>query len=295
MNNAPLIAGIELGGTKCLCILARSPDDIIEEVRIATRDPDATLADIDKVLERWQREPGFAAIGIASFGPLDIDPASPAYGSIGATPKPGWSGTPLVSRWQRFGVPIGFNVDVVGAARAEQRWGAAQGLTDLAYITVGTGIGVGPIIGDRSVAGRGHTEMGHMRVPRIAGDDWPGSCPFHGDCAEGLASGSAIAARHGPGPVADDWPGWDAVEHALAMLVHNIFLGIQPRRILMGGGVAEGRASLIASVQRRAVASLAGYHSADTLGDDYLVAPGLGPRAGPLGAIALGLTALTAI
>jgi len=244
------------------------------------------------VLDRWQRDCPFEAIGIASFGPVDIDPASPGYGSLGATPKPGWAQVPLVERWRRFGVPIGFDVDVVGAARAEQRWGAGQGLADLAYITVGTGIGVGPIIGGKSVAGRGHSEMGHTRVARLPGDDWPGSCPFHGDCVEGLASGSAIAARHGPGSIADDWAGWEAVEHALAMLVHNIFLSIQPRRILMGGGVAEGRPSLTASVLRRAVQSLAGYHSADTLGDDYLVAPGLGPRAGPLGAIALGLTAL---
>jgi len=291
MSGAPLIAGVELGGTKCLCILARSPEEVVEEVRIATRDPAATLADIDAVLERWHREPGFAAIGIASFGPLDVDPASPAYGSITATPKPGWSGTQLIKRWEKFGTPIGFDVDVVGAARAEQRWGAAQGLADLAYITVGTGIGVGPIIADRSIAARGHSEMGHTRVARLPGDDWPGSCPFHGDCAEGLASGSAIAARHGPGPVADDWPGWNAVEHALAMLVHNIFLSIQPRRILIGGGVAEGRPALIPAVRRRAIESLAGYHSADTLGDDYLVAPGLGPRAGPLGAIALGIAA----
>lgn len=288
----PLIAGIELGGTKCVCILARSPDDIVEEVRIPTRDPDATLGDVDAVLDRWHREPGFEAVGIASFGPLDIDPSSPGYGSVSNSPKPGWTNVPLVERWQRFGVPIGFDVDVVAAARAEQRWGAAQGLADLAYITVGTGIGVGPIIGDKSVAGRGHSEMGHTRVPRLAGDDWPGSCPFHGDCIEGLASGSAIAARHGSGPVAEDWDGWPAVEHALAMLVHNIFLGIQPHRILLGGGVPEGRPSLVGAVRERAVASLGGYHSSATLECDFLVEPGLGARAGPLGAIAVGLAAL---
>lgn len=292
MSDGALIAGVELGGTKCICLLARSPDEVIDQVRIDTRDPESTLAQIDDVVDQWGREHGFAALGIASFGPLQLDSSTPDFGSIVSTTKPGWSDTPILSRFARFGVPTAIETDVVGAARAEQRWGAAQGLRDFVYITVGTGVGVGAIIGDRSVHARGHGEMGHLRVPRLPGDDWPGICTFHGDCVEGLACGPAIAKRHGAGPIADDWPEWATVEHALAMLVHNLLVSIQPQRILVGGGVMVGRPKLIAAVRQRAFDSLGGFYTAAGLTEDFLVAPGLGDRAGPLGAIALGLSVL---
>lgn len=292
MSESRTVAGIELGGTKCICILGAAPDRVIEQVRIDTRDPSSTLAEMDAVLDRWHAEHRFEALGIASFGPLQLDPGGPDFGTIVSTTKPGWSDTPLLSRFDRFDVPTAIDTDVVGAARAEQRWGAAQGLTDLAYITVGTGVGVGAIVADRTVRGRGHGEMGHMRAPRLPGDDWPGVCSFHGDCVEGLACGAAIAQRHGPGAVAEDWPGWTSVEHALAMLVHNILLSIQPQRVIMGGGVVNGRPRLIGAVRQRAFDSLAGFYTAAGLTADFLVAPGLGDRAGPLGALALGLSAL---
>jgi fructokinase len=291
MSDEPMIAGVELGGTKCICILGSAPGAVIERVRIDTRAPDATLAEIEAVFERWQREHGFAALGIASFGPLDLDRGSPAFGSIVSTTKAGWSGTALAPQFARFAVPVAIDTDVVGAARAEQRWGAARGMTDFAYITVGTGIGVGAIVGNKPLGRRGHAEMGHLRVPRLAGDDFPGVCSYHGDCVEGLASGPAIAARHGPGPVRDDWPGWAAVEHALAMLIHNIVLSLQPERILIGGGVG-GRPGLVESVRDRARASLGGFYTAEGLGEDFLLPAGLGTDAGPLGALALGLQAL---
>jgi fructokinase len=287
----PTIAGVELGGTKCICILGSAPHSVIERVRIETREPRATLAEIETVLERWQRVQGFAALGIASFGPLDLDPGSAAFGSIVSTTKPGWSGTALMPLFARFGVPVAIDTDVVGAARAEQRWGAARQMSDLAYITIGTGIGVGAIVGGRPLGGRGHAEMGHLRVPRFAGDDFPGVCSYHRDCVEGLASGPAIAARHGPGPVRDDWPGWAPVEHALAMLVHNIMLSLQPERILIGGGVGE-RPGLVDAVRERARQSLAAFYTAEGLSDDFLMPAGLGNDAGPLGALALGLDAL---
>ena len=292
MRERPLVAGVEVGGTKCIALLARSPDQIQEQVRIDTADPESTLAQLDDLLTRWRSDHQFEAIGIASFGPLDLLPNSPTFGSIVSTPKANWSGIDLASRWRAFGVPIGFDIDVIAAARAEQRWGAAQGLEDFVYITVGTGLGVGPIIGDGSILGRGHCEMGHVRVPRLPGDDWRGACPYHGDCAEGLASGAAIAARHGPGAVAADWKGWASVEHALAMLVHNLLVSLQPRRILMGGGVAVARPQLIDAVRARATESLAGYYTAAFLDDDWLTEPGLGPSAGPLGALAIALTAI---
>lgn len=294
VNAGPMncfIAGLELGGTKCILVLGRPDGSIVDEVRIPTRDPEGTLGEALAQLDKWREGEGFAGIGIASFGPLDLDLGSNGYGTIVTTPKRGWSGVPVVQPFRRYGVPIGLDTDVIGAARAEQRWGAARGLTDFAYITVGTGVGVGSIINDRPVQGLGHGEMGHGRGPRLEGDSWPGACAYHGDCIEGLASGSAIAARSSGQPVGEDWPGWNSVEHALAMLVHNLFLATQPRRILMGGGVVKGRPSLIEAVGARARESLAGYHTASAIGDDFLVAPGLGEGAGPLGALALAIEA----
>lgn len=292
MSAAPPVAGVEIGGTKCIAILGRGPDDIVEEVRIDTREPEPTLAALEAVLERWRTQHGYAALGVASFGPLRLDVGAPDHGAIVSTPKPGWSDTDVLRRWERFGVPVALQVDVIGAALAEQRWGGAQGLRDFVYITVGTGIGVGPIIAGQPIAARGHCELGHARVARLAGDTWPGACPFHGDCVEGLASGAAIAARAGtPRPDAE-WEGWQSVEHALAMLLHNLLLGLQTRRVLIGGGVMEARPALIDAVSRRLRDSLAGYYTATDLDAEFLLPPALGPRAGPLGALALGFSAL---
>lgn len=292
MSELPLVAGIEIGGTKCVAILGRGPDDVLEQVRVDTRDPGHTLGELERILEDWRATYAFASLGIASFGPLSLDRESPDLGLIVSTPKPGWSGADVLQRWQRFGVPVGLEVDVVGAALAEGRWGAAQGLADFAYITVGTGIGVGPIIAGKPIAGLGHCEFGHARVSRLAGDDWPGTCPFHRDCAEGLASGPAIEARAGTPRPGQGWAGWASVEHALAMLVHNLFLGLQPRRVLVGGGVIEGRPALLQGVRERLKTSLAGYHTAASLPDDFVASPGLAEQAGPLGALALALREL---
>jgi fructokinase len=294
VSAAPLVAGVEIGGTKCIAILGRSPGEVVEEVRIDTAAPGPTLAALEAVLERWQVEHDFAAIGVASFGPLRLDPDAADHGAIVSTPKPGWSGTDVLHRWKRFGRPAALQVDVIGAALAEQRWGAARGLQDFVYITVGTGIGVGPIIAGRPIAARGHCELGHARVTRLAGEEWPGACPFHGDCVEGLASGAAIAARAGTSRPDADWDGWPSVEHALAMLLHNLLLGLQTRRVLIGGGVMEARPALMAALRERMQASLAGYYTAADLDPEFLLPPALGPGAGPLGALALGLSALGA-
>lgn len=291
---APLVAGVELGGTKGLCTLASDTGRIVDQHRVNTRDPTATLADVRDVLAGWRGR--FNALGIASFGPLDLDPASPTYGQIVSTPKPGWSGTDLPGAFRDLHVPFALETDVNAAALAEGRWGAARELSSFAYITVGTGIGVGIINRGQTVGGYGHAEAGHLRGPRISGDDWPGACPFHGDCAEGLAAGPSIRAAHGPGDVADDWPGWTRVEQALAMLLHNLFLTTQPQRVLMGGGVSEGRPWLLPAVRDRLLASLGGYHTAAALAADpgFLRPPGLGDQAGPLGSIALALVARSA-
>jgi len=295
MADAPLIAGVELGGTKVNCILARGPDAIEEEVRIPTTSPEDTLAAVEAVLERWS---GFDAVGIASFGPVSIDRAAANYGFITATPKPGWTDTDVARRMaQHAGVPTGFHTDVVGAALAEARWGAGRGIADLAYVTVGTGIGVGVIAGGVPVDGLTHAELGHVRPVRLAGDDWIGSCPFHGGCVEGLASGPAIRARTGTRAeeLAADHPVWEGVAHALGQLLHLLVLTGVPRRIVMGGGVMTGEA-LLPRVRAAMSASLAGYVPLPTvaMADTYVVPAALGGRAGPLGAVVLGLQALEA-
>lgn len=294
MEEGPLVAGVELGGTKCVVILACGPEEVEEAVRIPTTRPEETLPAIEAVLDRWR---GMAAIGIASFGPVGIDRGASDYGHISSTPKPGWAGTDIARRLgARYGLPVGFHSDVVGAALAEARWGAGQGLADLAYVTVGTGVGAGLVAGGRPVDGLTHAELGHMRPPRLPGDDWAGSCPFHGACVEGLAAGPAIAARtgrRGEDLPADD-PAWAPVVSALGHLFATLALTGVPRRIVLGGGVLTGNVFLLPRLREAAAASLAGYVALPAVMDmeTYLVPAALGANAGPLGAVLLGQMAV---
>jgi fructokinase len=295
--NAPLIAGIELGGTKIVCLLASGPDDVRDEVRLPTTTPEESLAAVAAVLARWKAGHGFAALGIGSFGPLELDDRAADYGSIVSTPKPGWSGADLTALGRGLAVPVAIDTDVNGAAFAEGLWGAAQGLRSFAYVTVGTGIGVGSIVNGRSVRGLGHSEAGHLRVGRLAGDTWPGSCPYHGDCVEGLAAGPALLARtgrRGETLSADD-PAWEMVVAALGGLLHNLVLTTAPERVLIGGGVFAGNDHLFPRLRTALVDSLAGYATGNRIAamvEDFVTPPGLGGMAGPLGAIVLGRNAL---
>lgn len=295
-HEPPLIAGVELGGTKCVCILARGPHDIEDRVQLPTSRPEETLPAIERVLDGWR---GFDALGIASFGPIGIDPGAADYGYVTSTPKPGWSDTDVAGRLgARYRVRTGFHTDVAAAALAEAQWGAAEGLADLAYVTVGTGVGVGMIAGGRPLDGLTHAELGHIRPVRAAGEDWVGNCPYHGACVEGLASGAAIAARTGRSAkdIGADDPVWDLVAHALGQLCHTLVLTGVPRRIVMGGGVMVGNPQLFPRVRAEMVRSLAGYIALPevALADTYVVPPALGDNAGPLGAILLGRQALAA-
>jgi fructokinase len=289
-----LYAGVELGGTKCICTLGTAPDDIRAQVRIRTGEPESTLSQIGAVLDAWWRaHSDIQALGLASFGPLDLRPESATFGHITATTKLGWRGTDIVGRLgRRRNVPLGFNTDVNGAALAEQRWGAARGYTNFAYVTVGTGVGVGLIVDGHPVFGCNHSEFGHARIARRPGDSWPGACQFHGDCVEGLASGRAISARTGVPAVEvpAESPVWDLVAHALAQMLHNIVLATAPRRILVGGGVMQAHPELFTRMRQQLDESLNGYLDLEELTggiDGYIVPPGLGPLAGPLGALAL--------
>jgi len=291
----PLLGGVELGGTKCVCLIGTGPDDIRAQMSIPTGgDANATLSRIEAILRDWNAAHGpIAALGIASFGPVDLNRTSTRYGSITSTAKPGWRNTDVARRLGKlFPIPVAFDTDVNGAALAEGRWGAAKHLADFAYVTVGTGVGVGLVVDGRPAYGFSHSELGHIRIARKAGDLWQGACEFHGDCVEGLASGVAIAARAGvpASQIPQDSPVWDLVAHSLAQLLHTIVLATAPRRILIGGGVTEGRPELLGCVRRQLVESLNGYLKLDELTggiNGYAVPPGLGSLAGPLGALAL--------
>ncbi len=287
-------AGVELGGTKCVAILADGDRQVLARETIPTSSPDETLGRVERILSGWTEDPGFNALGIGSFGPIDTDLNSPNYGSVLATSKPGWANTVVAPRLQRTAaVPTAFDTDVNGAALAEILWGSGRGFDDFAYATAGTGVGVGLIVNGRPTRGFGHCELGHVRVARFPGDDWPGSCPYHGDCVEGLAAGSSLEARFGNRleEVGPDDPVWKSVAWTLAELCHVIVCAAAPRRIAMGGGVVEAQPHLLRRINSALVESLNGFLQLPADGD-YVGAPELGPDAGPLGSIALAMTAI---
>ena len=291
---ASIYAGVELGGTKCVCTLGTNPNDIREKLVIPTRDPTVTLAAIADILTRWNTQVApLSAIGIASFGPLDLRRDSPGYGRLGATTKQYWDYCDLVGFFaRRFSAPLGVTTDVIGAALAEGRWGDARGLSHFAYVTVGTGVGVGVVVGGKPLSGCHHPELGHVRVVRLPGDDWPGICGFHGACVEGLASGPAIAARTGTNAaeLPGDSPVWDSVTHALAQLLHFLVMSVGPQRILIGGGVMNTRPELFPKIRQSLVKSLNGFIDIPEIRtgiDTFVVPPGLGALAGPCGALAV--------
>lgn len=285
-----LLGGIEAGGTKFVCAVGTSGGEIVDEVRFPTTTPEETLG---RSIEFFRGHDGVAALGVASFGPVDLDPASPTYGSVTSTPKPGWRGADVVGTLRKaLGVAVAFDTDVNGAALGEHRWGAGRGLADFVYVTVGTGIGGGVVAGGRPLHGLVHPEIGHMLVPHDReADPFAGSCPYHGDCLEGLASGPAIARRWGE-PATEllpEHPAWDLEAGYLAAMAVNLTLVLSPRRIILGGGVIE-RPELFPKIRHRLRELLAGYVTAPELADGvdgYVVAPALGNRAGVMGALAM--------
>jgi len=297
-HGAPLIGAIEAGGTKFIAALATADGKIVARTRIPTQTPDTCFPALVAFFAQAQKEHGsIAAFGVASFGPIDIDPASPAYGTFTTTPKPGWQGARFHDALGQFGVPIVVDTDVNGACLGEWQKGAGQGCRTVAYTTVGTGIGTGIVRNGHSLMGFSHFESGHILVPHNRdADPFPGSCPYHGDCVEGLAAGPAIQQRWGKSldQLADDHGAVDLVGNYIAHLASTLVLLHMPDRLIFGGGVMK-TPGLVQSVRRQTAAFLHGYVSHPRLDaglERYIVTPGLGDDAGITGAIALGVKAL---
>ncbi len=284
------LGGIEAGGTKWICAIGTGPGDLISVETIPTTTPAETVG---RAIAFFEREGPVDAIGIGSFGPVDRSPSSPSWGHVTTTPKPGWAGADIAPEIRRrLSVPVAFDTDVNAAALGEHRWGSAQGLDTFAYVTVGTGIGGGGMAGGSLLHGLLHPEFGHMRIPHDpASDPFPGVCPYHGDCWEGLASGRAIQARWGR--PAEELGGvdevWELEARYVALGLVCVICVLSPERIVVGGGVGTA-AGLLPRVHRHVVELLNGYLSPPGLNDgigDYIVLPALGPHSGVLGAIAL--------
>ena len=294
-----LFGGIEAGGTKFLCAVGDASGAILDTAMILTTTPKATL---DRAIEFFKdihdRTP-LAAIGVASFGPVDLDPRSPYFGFITTPPKPGWADCDIRGPISRaLGIPVGFDTDVNAAALGEHRWGAARGLDTFLYLTVGTGIGAGALARGEPMHGLLHPEMGHMFVPHDAEEDaFAGVCPFHGDCLEGLASGPALERRWGvmrASELPDRHPAWELEARYLGYACANLTMMLSPERIILGGGVSRKK-GLLPLVRAKTREFLNGYIRHERIlesTDQFIVEPGLGDRSGILGALNLAERAL---
>ena len=294
MNN--WYGGIEAGGTKFVCAVGQGPDNIRAQIRIPTTTPAEVIPAALAFFEAQAAEVELAAIGIASFGPIDPNPASPTWGHITTTPKPGWANADLAGPIAAaLNIPVGFDTDVNGAALGEHRWGAAQGLESFVYYTIGTGVGGGGMLGGQLMHGLVHPEMGHMRLARATGDMFGGNCPYHDDCLESLAAGPAIEKRWGISAenLPSDHPAWELEANYIAQALTNATLMLSPQRFILGGGVMH-QTHLFPMIREKVLNGLNGYvqHPAILENiDTFIVPPGLGDRAGVLGAIALGMAA----
>lgn len=290
-----LFGAIEAGGTKFVCAVASGPQHILERAVFPTRNPVQTLDQVCGFFrEASARQGALAGLGIGSFGPVDIDPASAAYGHILDTPKPAWSGTDVLGILEReLGVEAVIDTDVNCALLGEAHFGAGRSIANLVYITIGTGIGAGIMINRRVVYGASHPEIGHVLVPKHPNDkDFPGNCPFHGDaCIEGLVSGPAIEARFGvqASELPVDHPAWELIADYIGSLCCNLLLTVAPDRIILGGGVMQ-QAHLHPLVRQALGRKLNGYiRPGKNLlpGQAFIVPPELGNRSGIEGALML--------
>jgi fructokinase len=294
-----LFGGVEGGGTKFVCAVGTGPDDIRAETRFPTTTPDETLRKAIAFFKEQENQHGkLSAIGMGSFGPIDPRSGSPTYGHIMLTPKPGWSNADMVGPLQAaFGIPIGFDLDVNAAALAEFRWGAAQGCDPALYMTIGTGIGGGVIANGKLLHGLLHPEMGHIHlIHDLSIDPFPGVCPFHKDCFEGLAAGPALEKRWGKraSNLPFEHPAWDLEAGYIAQALTAFIYTLSPQKIILGGGVMQ-QIHLFEHIRKNVQVNLNSYVQSKQILeniDEYIVPPGLSGYAGVLGALALAEQAL---
>lgn len=288
-----LFGAVEAGGTKFVCAVGTGPGDLRARLELPTTSPEETIGRAIAFLQEQAKREPLSAIGIGSFGPVELNRVSPDWGHITSSPKAGWQNVDLAGLVGRaLDIPVAFDTDVNAAALGEREWGAARGLDTFVYITVGTGIGGGGMVAGRLMHGMLHPEMGHMRVPHDwTVDPFVGACPFHGDCWEGLAAGPAIEGRWGGKGqnLTPDHSAWELEAHYLALGVNNLVCTLSPQRIILGGGVMR-RANLFPLVRAKTLELLNRYIQSAAISnriDEYVVAPQLGDNAGILGAFAL--------
>ena len=295
MSTNLLYGGIEGGGTKFICAIGRSPSEIVDEVRFPTTTPQETLEKVCHFFKPSVREGRIKFIGLGSFGPVDVDPGSPTYGYITTTPKPNWANTDILGILKsELGVSVAMDMDVAASAMGEFIWGANRGFDPSMYLTVGTGIGGSYILKGKPLRGLVSLEMGHIRIPHDQNlDPFKGSCPYHGDCFEGLASGPAIQARFGKRGemLADNDPYWDVEAGYIAYSLANYIFTLSPKKIVLGGGVMR-KTFLYEQIRSRLYGILNKYLYHPMLTehlDQYIVPPSLGDRSGVMGGIALAM------
>jgi fructokinase len=279
-----MLGAIEAGGTKFVCAVGDEKGHIVDRIQIPTTVPAETMP---KVVEFFKQHP-VKAIGVGSFGPIDVNRESATYGNITSTPKPGWRDYPFVqSLRDAFSVPIGFNTDVNAAALGEATFGAAKGLDSCLYITVGTGIGAGAIVQGKLIQGLSHPEMGHILVRRHPNDEFRGKCPYHHDCLEGLAAGPAIEERWGAKGdlLVDRMEVWDLEGYYIAQALMQYVLILSPKKIILGGGVMNQK-QVFSSVYKYLKEFVNEYVALPEL-TEYIVGPGLGDNAGITGSLML--------
>ncbi|MEV5030367.1 ROK family protein [Paenibacillus sp. LPE1-1-1.1] len=288
-----LLGAIEGGGTKFVCGIGTPEGEIIESVAFPTTTPEETLGKAMNYFENKEIQ----AIGIGTFGPIDVNPKSPNFGVVGKTPKPYWSGFPITDYVKRhFDIPIGFDTDVNAAALGEATWGAAKGINNCLYMTIGTGIGAGAVVEGKLVHGLTHPEMGHILIRRHPEDKYIGHCPFHQDCLEGLAAGPAIEARWSKKAyeLNEMHPAWLMESYYIAQALVNYILVLSPEKMILGGGVMN-QLHLFPMIRDQVAVLLNGYVQHSVLSGDaesFIVQPGLGDKAGLTGALALAIGAL---
>ncbi len=296
--HTPLFGAVEAGGTKFLCSVGASPTELQEPVRIPTTTPEETLQAVVAYFSAAQEKHGkLAAIGVGTFGPAGVSPGAADFGFITTTPKPGWQQTDILGTLRKhFPVAYGFDTDVNAAVLGEtEEGGAAVGAASPLYITVGTGIGGGAMVGGKLVHGLLHPEMGHIRLPKAPGDAFAGCCPWHGDCFEGLASGTALAARWGQPAesLPPEHPAWAMQAHYLGTAVANFLLTISCDRIVLGGSVcqAPGLLEKTREVTRQALAGYLSHPLANAEIARLIVPPQQKQPPGLVGALRLAMQA----